>query len=167
MDAVLFDRDDTLIVDEPYLADARLVRAMPGAENVLARLRAAGVPVGVVSNQSGIARGLITRAQLAEVNARVEELLGPFDTWRICPHAEADGCACRKPKPGLVLGAARALGVRAARCVVIGDIGSDIEAARAAGARGVLVPTQRTRAAEIEAAALMARDLREAVELAW
>lgn len=167
MDAVFFDRDDTLIVDEPYLADEKLVRPMPGAAAALRRLRAAGVPAGVVSNQSGIARGLVTRSQVAAVNARVEELLGPFATWQICPHAESDGCGCRKPKPGLVLMAARALGVNARRCVVVGDIGSDVRAAHAAGATGVLVPTARTLAAEIQAAPLVAKDLREAVELAW
>ncbi|GAB2958843.1 HAD-IIIA family hydrolase [Amycolatopsis acidiphila] len=164
--AVLFDRDDTLIVDEPYLSDAKLVRPVPGAEQVLRRLRDAGVPIGVVSNQSGVARGLITEQQLAEVNARVEQLLGPFDTWQVCVHGESDGCACRKPKPGLVRQAARALGVRPRDCVVIGDIGSDVAAARAAGATGILVPTGRTRAEEIRSAPYVAKDLREAVGLA-
>jgi HAD superfamily hydrolase (TIGR01662 family) len=164
--AVLFDRDDTLIVDEPYLADAKRVRPMPGAEQVLRRLREAGMPIGVVSNQSGVARGLITEQQLAEVNARVEELLGPFGTWQVCVHGEGDGCPCRKPKPGLVRQAAHALGVRPADCVVIGDIGSDLGAARAAGATGILVPTERTRAEEIRSAAHVARDLHEAVGLA-
>jgi histidinol-phosphate phosphatase family protein len=164
--AVLFDRDDTLIVDEPYLSDARLVRPMPTAGQVLRRLREAGIPIGVVSNQSGVARGLITEQQLAEVNARVEELLGPFGTWQVCVHGEGDGCACRKPKPGLVRQAAGALGVRPEECVVIGDIGSDVAAARAAGATAILVPTDRTRAEEIRSAPHVARDLREAVGLA-
>ncbi|MFJ8817774.1 HAD-IIIA family hydrolase [Amycolatopsis thermoflava] len=167
--AILFDRDDTLIHDEPYNNDPDKVRPVPGAEDVLRRLRAAGVPVGVVSNQSGVARGLITPDELAAVNARVEELLGPFGTWQVCVHADGDGCCCRKPKPGLVTRAALALGVRPEDCVVIGDIGADIEAARAAGARAVLVPTPRTRAAEIEAArrdAHVAGDLAEAVGLA-
>ncbi|MDQ0382275.1 HAD-IIIA family hydrolase [Amycolatopsis thermophila] len=167
--AILFDRDDTLIRDEPYNNDPKLVRPVPGAEEVLRRLRAAGVPVGVVSNQSGVARGLITPEQLAAVNARVEELLGPFGTWQVCVHAEGDGCCCRKPKPGLVTRAALALGVRPRDCVVIGDIGADIEAARAAGARAVLVPTPRTREAEVAAArrdAAVAGDLAEAVGLA-
>ncbi|GAA4661957.1 HAD-IIIA family hydrolase [Amycolatopsis dongchuanensis] len=164
--AILFDRDDTIIVNEPYLNDPKLVRPMPGAEQVLRRLREAGVPVGIVSNQSGIARGLITPGQLAEVNARVEELLGPFGTWQVCVHGEADGCACRKPKPGLVRQAARALGVRPRDCVVIGDIGADVEAARAAGATGILVPTSRTREEEVRSAPHVARDLVEAVGLA-
>lgn len=168
-DAVLFDRDDTLIVDVPYLADPALVRPVPGAAAQLDLLRAAGIRVGVVSNQSGVARGLISADQLAAVVARVEELLGPFDTWQICPHGPADGCGCRKPAPGMILAAAAALGTTPERCVVIGDIGADVQAALAAGARAVLVPTAVTRAEEIEQAretACVASDITEAVAVA-
>jgi histidinol-phosphate phosphatase family protein len=167
--ALFFDRDDTLIVDVPYLADPALVRPVPGAENALRRLRDAGVRVGVVSNQSGVAKGLISHDQLAAVNARVEQLLGPFETWQVCLHGGEDGCGCRKPATGLVRQAADALGVDVRRCVVIGDTGADVAAAAAAGARGILVPTGRTRPAEIVRAhreAMVARDLTEAVELA-
>ena len=167
--AVLFDRDGTLVHDVPYNTDPALVAPVDGAREVLDDLRRRGVPVGVVSNQSGIARGLITPAQLDAVNARVEELLGPFGTWQVCPHGSADGCACRKPAPGMVLAAAAALGVDPSDCVVIGDIGADVGAALAAGARAVLVPTPVTRAEEIEHAhehAMVASDLRGAVALA-
>jgi len=123
------------------------VEPVPGARAALHRLRRAGVAVGIVTNQSGIARGLLTWDELAAVNDRVEVLLGPFDVWAICPHL--NGCSCRKPKPGLVRQAARDLGVRPEECVVVGDIGSDVEAARSAGARGILVPTEVTRPAEI------------------
>ncbi|WP_459545452.1 HAD-IIIA family hydrolase [Nocardia sp. X0981] len=167
--AVLFDRDDTLIVDIPYLADPGLVRPVPAARAQLRRLRRAGIRTGVVSNQSGVATGRITPAQLAAVESRVEELLGPFDTWQVCVHGRQDGCGCRKPRPGLVLAAARALGVDPRHCVVIGDIGSDIDAAHAAGAAAVLVPTSRTRTEEIASArrtAVVAADLTEAVTVA-
>ncbi|MBF6175329.1 HAD-IIIA family hydrolase [Nocardia blacklockiae] len=167
--ALLFDRDDTLIVDVPYLSDPALVQPVPRSRQVLDRLRAAGVRLGVVSNQSGVARALITPEQLRDVSERVEELLGPFDTWQVCPHQASDECACRKPKPGLVTAAARALGVPPQRCVVVGDIGADVDAALAAGARAVLVPTAKTRPDEItraEAHALVAPDLESAVELA-
>jgi D-glycero-D-manno-heptose 1,7-bisphosphate phosphatase len=164
--AVLFDRDGTLIHDVPYNGDPSLVEPVPGAREALDRLRRAGVPLGVVSNQSGIAKGLISREALSEVNARVEELLGPFDVWAVCPHDEADGCYCRKPAPGLVLWAARTLGVDPADCVVIGDIGRDVEAARVAGARGILVPTLVTRQAEVAAACEVASDIGRAVEMA-
>jgi HAD superfamily hydrolase (TIGR01662 family) len=162
--AVLFDRDGTLVVDVPYNGDPDRVEPVAGAKAALARLRAAGVPTGVVSNQSGIARGLLTEAQVRAVNARVEELLGPLGPWQWCPHAPGDGCGCRKPAPGLILRAAERLGVDPARCVVIGDIGADVQAARAAGARAILVPTRVTRPEEVAAADEVAPDLPSAVE---
>ena len=164
--AVLFDRDGTLVHDVPYNGDPALVRPVPGALAALSRLRAGGVPLGVVTNQSGIGRGRVTRDQVEQVNARVEELLGPFDTWQLCPHAPQARCGCRKPAPGLVLSAAAALGVPAERCVLIGDVGADVAAARAAGARAVLVPTPVTRPEEIRSAPLVAPDLLSAVDLA-
>lgn len=163
--AVLFDRDGTLIEDVPYNGDPSLVRPMPDAAQVVARLRAAGIRCAVVSNQSGIARGLLTRSQVDAVNQRVDELLGPFDAWMVCPHGPGDGCRCRKPAPGMVLQACRELGVDPAEAAVIGDIGADMDAAAAAGARAVLVPTPVTRRAEIEAAALVAPDLTGALAL--
>lgn len=161
--AVLFDRDGTLVHDVPHNGDPDLVRPVEGAREVLDALRAAGVAVGVVSNQSGVARGLLTRAQVVAVNARVAELLGPFGTVQVCPHGPADGCTCRKPGPGLVLAAARALGVPPAACAVVGDIGADVGAAVAAGARAVLVPTPATRPEEVASAPEVAADLRAAV----
>ncbi|MCW2953254.1 MAG: HAD-superfamily hydrolase subfamily, partial [Conexibacter sp.] len=163
--AVLFDRDGTLVVDVPYNGDPARVRPMPGAAEALASLRAAGVPMAVVSNQSGIARGLLRAEQVAAVNRRVDELLGPLGPWVVCPHDAGEGCGCRKPAPGLVLEAARQLRVDPARCALIGDIGADIEAARAAGARGVLVPTAATRSEEIASAEEVAPDLASAVRL--
>ncbi|ASO19594.1 histidinol-phosphate phosphatase family protein [Actinoalloteichus hoggarensis] len=167
--ALLFDRDDTLIGDVPYLADPAGVRPMPGAEEALRMSRAAGLRLGVVSNQSGVARGLISADQLAEVNARVEDLLGPFQTWQVCVHGPDDGCECRKPAPGMVFRAAQDLGVPVERCVVIGDTGADIAAAAAAGARAILVPTARTRPEEVvraRAEAAVADDIVAAVALA-
>jgi HAD superfamily hydrolase (TIGR01662 family) len=164
--AVLFDRDDTLVHDVPYNTDPAAVTPMPGAREALDRLRDVGIPVGVVTNQSGVARGLISAEQLELVNARVSELLGPFDAWSVCLHGEDDGCDCRKPAPGLVSNAAAQLGVPVDRCVVIGDIGADVTAAAAAGARGILVPTARTLRQEILSAAEVATDIAAAVELA-
>jgi histidinol-phosphate phosphatase family protein len=164
-DAVLLDRDGTLIVNVPYNGDPSRVEPVPGARGALDRLRAAGLPLGVVSNQSGVARGLIAPDDVARVNRRVEELLGPLGPWAVCPHGRDDGCRCRKPAPGLILDAASRLGIAPERCAVIGDIGADVEAARAAGARAVLVPTPRTRAEEVAAAPEVAPDLEAAVEL--
>ncbi|MFI0352686.1 HAD-IIIA family hydrolase [Actinomadura sp. 9N407] len=162
---VLFDRDDTLIHDVPYNGDPASVEPMPGAVDALERLRRHGVRIGVVSNQSGVGKGLITARDVLRVNARVEELLGRIDVWEICPHDHADGCACRKPRPGMVERAAERLGARPSDCVVIGDIGRDVEAAAAAGARGILVPTSRTRLEEIARAREVAPDLDTAVDL--
>ena len=164
--AVLFDRDDTLVHDVPYNTDSAAVVPMPGAREALDRLRDAGIPVGVVTNQSGVARGLVSAEQLERVNARVSELLGPFDAWSVCPHSDDAGCGCRKPAPGLVNDAAAQLGVPVNRCVVIGDIGADVIAAAAAGARGILVPTVRTLRQEVHAATEVAADITAAVELA-
>jgi histidinol-phosphate phosphatase family protein len=163
-EAILFDRDGTLIADVPYNGDPERVRPLPGAREALDRLRSAGVELAVVSNQSGIGRGLVSAEQVEAVNRRVEELLGPIGAWFVCPHDPAAGCDCRKPRPGLVLRAAARLGVEPAACAVIGDIGSDVEAAQAAGARGVLVPTPRTLRHEVDAAPEVAHDLPEAVE---
>ena len=163
--AVLLDRDGTLVADVPYNGDPARVRPMPGAAEALDRLRAAGVRTAVISNQSGIGRGLLTQGRVAAVNRRVEELLGPVGPWLVCPHRPADGCECRKPAPGLVLRAAERLGAEPEHCAVIGDIGADVEAARAAGARGILVPTPVTRPEEIAEAPEVATSLPAAVDL--
>ena len=146
--AVLFDRDGTLVRDVPYNGRPDLVEPMPGAAAATARLRQAGMRLGVVTNQSGIGRGIITAGQAGAVNERVEELLGPFGSWAVCPHGPDEGCGCRKPAPRLIQQAAADLGVDPADCVVIGDIGADAGAAYAAGARAILVPTPQTRPEE-------------------
>lgn len=163
--AVLLDRDGTLVDDVPYNADPARVVPVPGAARALARLRGAGVSLALVSNQSGVARGLMTLADVQAVNRRVEELLGPLGPWLVCPHGPDDGCDCRKPAPGMVLAAAAALGVDPVDCVLIGDIGADMEAAQAAGARAILVPTPATLPGEVAAAPQVAATLEEAVDL--
>ena len=164
-DAVLFDRDGTLVEDVPYNGDPERVRPVPGARQALDRLRHAGLRLGVVTNQSGLARGRFSAADLDRVHGRVEKLLGPFDTWQVCAHAEPVRCGCRKPAPGLVRAAARALGTAPQRCVVVGDTGRDMVAAGAAGAAGILVPTAVTRPEEVAAASSVAGDLHRAADL--
>jgi HAD superfamily hydrolase (TIGR01662 family) len=162
--AVLLDRDGTLVEDVPYNGDPDAVRPLPGVAEGLRRLRAAGLRLALVSNQSGIARGLLRADQVDAVNRRLQDLVGPLDAVLYCPHGPDDGCDCRKPRPGLVLAAARRLDVAPEECVLVGDIGADVRAAAAAGARGILVPTAATRPAEIAEAAEVARDFGEAVD---
>ncbi|WP_426499144.1 D-glycero-alpha-D-manno-heptose-1,7-bisphosphate 7-phosphatase [Streptomyces sp. D54] len=163
--AVLFDRDGTLVEDVPYNGDPEKVRLLPGAREAVALLHARGVATGVVSNQSGIGRGLISEEDVVRVNRRADELLGALGTWVFCPHVPEDRCGCRKPRPGLVVEAARRLGVRPTACVVIGDIRADVLAARAAGARGVLVPNAATLPSEVERERWTAPDVLGAVRL--
>jgi histidinol-phosphate phosphatase family protein len=112
-----------------------------------------------------VGRGMLTPEQVKAVNDRIDQLLGPFDTWQVCMHAPDDGCPCRKPAPGLVQQGCAEVGVDPSRCVVIGDIGADINAAHRAGAMAVLVPTPKTRPDEVFAAPVRAPSLSAAVDL--
>ncbi|MDJ1132826.1 HAD-IIIA family hydrolase [Streptomyces iconiensis] len=161
--AVLFDRDGTLVEDVPCNTDPALVRPMPTAAEAVALLRARGVPTGCVTNQQAVGLGVLTAEDVRRMNTHVDRLLGLNGIWSFCPHLAGDGCSCRKPAPGLVLETARRLGVRPSDCVVIGDIGADMDAARAAGARGVLVPTPLTEESEVKNAPETAPDLLTAV----
>ena len=160
---VLLDRDGTLVRDVPYNGDPERVVPVPGARQALDRLRAEGVRLAIVSNQSGVARGLLSRDDVDSVNERVAELLGPFEAVHVCHHGPDDGCSCRKPAPGLVQRACTEAGVDPSRTVMIGDIGADVEAAVAAGVSAVLVPTDATRPSEVVSAPRVARSLTEAV----
>ena len=164
--AVLFDRDGTIVEDVPYNGDPDHIRPMTDARHAVDRLRIKGIRVAVITNQSGVARGLISTDDVRAVNERIDRAIGPFDAWEVCHHGPDDGCECRKPRPGLVRAAARRLGVDPTRCVVIGDIGADVLAARAAGATGILVPTPVTRTEEIESAPWVAQTLSAAVDVA-
>ena len=142
---VLVDRDGTIIVERDYLADPAQVSLETGAVAGLARLAAAGYVLIVLTNQSGIARGYFDLATAQRVNARVNDLLVEAGIaiagWYICPHGAADGCACRKPAPGLALQAARDLDIDVAGAWVIGDKMSDAGLAAAIGGRGIVVTT--------------------------
>jgi histidinol-phosphate phosphatase family protein len=164
-DAVLFDRDGTLVEDVPYNGDPTAVVPLPGAAAALRRLRLAGVRIGLVSNQSGVGRGYITDQQVGAVNRRLEELVGAFDVSLYCPHTPDAGCDCRKPAPGLVLIACEILRVEPSQVVVIGDIEADRLAAERAGATAVLVPNDATRADEVARAPRVAATLSAAVDL--
>jgi histidinol-phosphate phosphatase family protein len=141
--AVFLDRDGTLIDDVGYIADPEDVRLVPGAAEALRALRDAGFRLVVVSNQSGLGRGLITQEQADAVHHRFVEELGragaQIDAAYYCPHTPEERCACRKPLPGLLLDAARELGLDLERSFMVGNSDVDVAAGEAAGARAILL----------------------------
>jgi len=139
--AAFLDRDGTLIRDTDYPRDPALVELLPGAADALRELRRRGYALVVVSNQSGIGRGLITPAEASAVHARFVELLSDngitLDGVYYCPHTPDDGCDCRKPAPGLLQRAAVDLALVLSDSVIIGDKLSDVEAGVRAGCQVV------------------------------
>jgi D-glycero-D-manno-heptose 1,7-bisphosphate phosphatase len=133
--AVFLDRDDTLLVDQGYMNDPARVTLMPGTRDALLRLEDAGLSLVLVSNQSGVARGLVTTEQVQAIQQRMCELLPGirFDGFEYCWHHPDDGCDCRKPAPTMILRAAERLGIDLARSVMVGDKESDVAAGNNAG----------------------------------
>ena len=145
--AIFLDRDGTLIEDPGYLRDPDKVRVLPGAISALGRLRQAGFALIVVTNQAGIARGKLSRAEYDRVTAELRGQLAAggvtLDAIYVCPHSpEIDGpCPCRKPAPGLFRQAISEHGIDPALSWWVGDRLSDIEPAKVLGGRGLLLLT--------------------------
>lgn len=144
--AVFLDRDGVLNYNRPdHIKTPEEYLPVPGAAEAVARLKRDGWVVIVVSNQSGLARGLFSEEALAAIMAKMQAVLaaagGTVDAVYYCPHAPGSGCDCRKPAPGLLLRAAREHGLDLGRSYFVGDKASDIECGRAAGLRTVLVET--------------------------
>jgi UDP-glucose 4-epimerase len=135
--AVFLDRDGTINEDPGYLSDPAKLKLLPGVDRALARLRQAGFKLVVISNQSGVNRGIIPAGMLEQVHARLSELLAPagggIDRFELCVHRPDENCECRKPKPRLILDATQALGLDLSRSYMVGDKLSDLQAGRAAG----------------------------------
>jgi histidinol-phosphate phosphatase family protein len=166
--AVFLDRDDTLIVDESYMSDATRIRLIGGAREALLRLPEAEHELVVISNQSGVARGLVTPEQVASIEARLRELFAPvrFAAFEYCFHHPDDGCDCRKPKPALLLRAAARLDLDLGRSVMVGDKSSDVAAGNAAGCWSIRVLTGPSRPAADDAVAdFVVGDLDAAVDV--
>ena len=155
--AVFLDRDGTLVEDPGYLHDPAAVRLLPGVARGLADLCAAGLALVLVSNQSGLARGLFGPEAFAAVNRRLEELLGEggprFAGIYHCPHHPDFGgpCDCRKPAVRLFRLAAADLGLDVARSWFVGNRAGDVEPAAALGGRGILIAAS-ARATDLDAA---------------
>ncbi len=141
--AVFFDRDGTLMAEAHYPKDPAQVHVYPGVPEALTRLRKAGYAIIVISNQSGIGRGLLTEADYQAVHSEFLRQIGPglIDASYYCPHAPDDPCDCRKPAPGMVLRAAREHAIDLAASYFVGDREADIECGRRAGMRSILVRT--------------------------
>ncbi len=150
--AIFLDRDGTLIEDVHYLSHLSQIRWIPGAVDGLRLLKNHGYRLVVVTNQSGVARGLFNEEFVELVHRTLAEELAAqgveVDGWYYCPHHPMEGrppfrreCNCRKPRPGLILEAAKALNIDLSSSFVIGDTLRDMEAGRKSGATPILVQT--------------------------
>lgn len=164
--AVFLDRDGTLMEDTGYVADPSHVTVLPGVPDALARLKAAGFRLVIITNQSGIGRGYFTVAAYEAVHARLTELLGPeiFDGVYFCADHPEAASTRRKPEPGMLLEAAHDLGLDLPRSWMIGDRDADVRAGVAAGTRSILLRTGIGASASGALATFIAKDLAEAAD---
>ena len=134
--ALFLDRDDTLMVNHPYLSDPAKVKLFPGAVEGLSAFRSAGFRLIVVSNQSGLARGYFSREQLLGVTNRLIEVLAQggvsLDAIYYCPHSPEENCECRKPRTGLLQAACRDFAIDLSQSLMVGDKKADMEFGNAA-----------------------------------
>ena len=181
--AVFLDRDGVLIEDVGYPTRPKQIRLLPGAARGLVRLAAAGFRLVVVTNQSAIARGIMTEKDLNRFHQALDEQLARFDAhidaYYTCPHHPdptvatrpdlAVECECRKPKPGMILHAARDLDLDLGSSWIIGDTWRDIQAGQAAGLKTVKLPAspihESVRRPEVDLPTADARSLEEAAEV--
>jgi D-glycero-D-manno-heptose 1,7-bisphosphate phosphatase len=142
--AVFLDRDGVInraLVrnDRPYPPGTLdELEVLPGVRDALGRLRAASFRLVVVTNQPDVARGAQGREVIDAMHARLAEEL-PIDEFRVCEHDDADNCACRKPKPGMLEDAARDAGVTLSASFMVGDRWRDVEAGRRAGCQTIFI----------------------------
>jgi histidinol-phosphate phosphatase family protein len=164
--AAFIDRDGTIMEDCNYCSEPNQVKIFPGAAEALSRLKARGFKLVIVTNQSGIGRGLLTLDQYRAVEAEVLRQLGGnlIDGVYFCPHAPGEGCQCRKPAPGMILKAQREHRIDLARSFLIGDKEIDVQCAHNAGVRAVRVRTGPDRDIAGSAADWIAGDLAAAAE---
>jgi D-glycero-D-manno-heptose 1,7-bisphosphate phosphatase len=156
--ALFVDRDGTINVDTIHVSRADNVRLIPGAAAAIARVNAAGIPVIVMTNQSGIGRGLFTVDDYESVRVRIDELLAAAGANVLatyyCPHnpETAPACDCRKPGPAMYRQAAAEHDVDLSKSWYVGDRLRDIQAAKTFGGHGILVPRDTTPGGDVVAA---------------
>lgn len=143
--AIFFDRDGVLNEDTGFPHKPEHIRWVEGAKEAVAFARAKGYLIFIVTNQSGIARGLYSEADVEALHAWMNKELGGVDAFAYCPHHPTEGvgaykteCACRKPKPGMITHFLEIYAVDKDKSLLIGDRESDVEAAKAAGIKGFL-----------------------------
>jgi D-glycero-D-manno-heptose 1,7-bisphosphate phosphatase len=163
---VILDRDGTIVIDRGYLADPDRLEFMPGAPEALRSLCERGYRLVVITNQSGVGRGLFTIDHVEAMNARlhsmVEKAGARLTKIYFCPHRPEARCACRKPNLALMKQAAIELQFDPRNAVVIGDKESDVEFAVRAGSRGILISSEAPRTPGKSAAHLIVPTLLEA-----
>lgn len=162
--AIFLDRDGTLMEDVDYCGDPKDVRVFASAPEALRKLRQRGYKLLVITNQSGIARGLFTEDEYREVEREMLRQLGDglIEATYFCPHRPEDGCTCRKGSPEMVFKAARDYDLDLSRSYFIGDKKSDMDCGRNAGVKTILVQTGYGKQTSAQLADLIARDLAEA-----
>jgi D-glycero-D-manno-heptose 1,7-bisphosphate phosphatase len=165
--AVFVDRDGTIMEDRDYCSDPKDVKIFPGAPEALWRLKWKGFKLVIITNQSGIGRGLLTVEQYRAVEAEVLRQLGAglIDATYFCPDAPGQYSNCRKPAPGMILQAAREHQIDLARSFLIGDKEIDVECARNASVRAIRVKTGPQRETVGSTANWIADDLPAAAEI--
>lgn len=169
---VVLDRDGTIIEESMYLSDPKQVKLLPGAGRALRDLSQMGFGLVVITNQSGVGRGLFDEETLRRIHERLHEYLKlegvRLDGVYFCPHRPDDDCSCRKPKLGLITKAGKELGFSPRDSIVIGDKVCDIDMGHSAGAVTILVRTgygAGVEAERIAAADYVADDLQAAVAI--
>jgi D-glycero-D-manno-heptose 1,7-bisphosphate phosphatase len=164
---VILDRDGTMVVDRNYLSDPDGLSFLPGAAAGLRSMHSQGFRLIVITNQSGVGRGMFSMESLQQMNTRlmamVDQSGARLERIYYCPHRPEDHCECRKPGTKLMMDAASDLGFEPRRAIVIGDKASDVEFGRSAGATTMLI-AEDAAAAQVRAARAdyVVRDLSEA-----
>jgi D-glycero-D-manno-heptose 1,7-bisphosphate phosphatase len=150
--ALFLDRDGVIVDEAEYLADPAKLCLLPGSAEAIVEVNRQGVPVIVVTNQSGVARGYFPESRVAEIHVQLDRLLAGqgahISRYYYCPHHPTEGqspyrvdCQCRKPRPGMLLQAARDLSLELHESFLVGDKLSDLEAGASAGCQTILVRT--------------------------